>query len=421
MSAAGGGDELRALRRKAWGRDAGLSSAESARLQELEEQAARGARGPATEAASAESDAAQSMTTDGLPGQTGLAFVVPPLPGSGSAVETEVAGVGADGSRDAAHGQSSQLRATGRPPSDARASGEAARVAGPSGADQDGEGSAAGGVVRPDGAAAGSAGRPRPLVLALAAAALLLGGGGIGWMLAGGAVGEAVLLSPQQQAWQDDIVASGQYDAGSVRAVTVAEETVVWTATQDQHERTCLILGTGDLTMPSCDRTSSVAERGLYGSIHLGTDGDLQRQLSAQLLLTASGEPAVAVSASDYTTDVTAIEYANEDETRTARRLAEEGFDPGSIWVAGYDGDTPIWTASQLESGRQCLIHDGSTPDSPMACETVETLGEYDRGLMLEVTDPQSGALTRYEIPWSRGPSTLVISHEGGAAGAGGD
>ena len=419
---AGGGDELRALRRKAWGRDAGLSSAESARLQELEQQASRGARGPATEAASAESDAAQSMTTDGLPGQTGLAFVVRPLPGSGSAVEMDGAVVGADGSRDAAHGRSSRLPGTGRPTSDARASGEAARVAGPSGADQDGEGSAAGGVVGPDGAAAGSAGRPRPLVLALAAAALLLGGGGIGWMLAGGAVGAAVTLSPQQQAWQDDIVASGQYDAGSVRAVTVAEETVVWTATQDQRERTCLILGTGDLTMPSCDRTSSVAERGLYGSISLGTDGDLQRQLSAQLLLTASGEPAVAVSASDYTTGITAIEYANEDETRTASRLAEEeGFDPGSIWVAGYDGEVPIWTASQLESGRQCLIHDGSLPDSPMACETVETLGEYDRGLMLEVTDPQTGALTRYEIPWSRGPSTLVISHEGGAAGAGGD
>ncbi|UPL18506.1 hypothetical protein [Microbacterium aurugineum] len=254
--------------------------------------------------------------------------------------------------------------------------------------------------------------------VAFATVAVLLVGLGVGWLAFGRSHDAPVALSPEQQQWEDDLVAGGDYDPGSVRALGVEEGAVIWTATKDGRERTCLILSTGDVTLPNCDETESVSAQGIYGSITVRSEEDLQRQISAQMLFTASGEPAVAVNSYDYDPTQTGITYANEEESQTAARLTREGFDAGSLWVVGYDGDVPLWTAVERDSQNSCLIYDGSTDDSPQTCLDPETMQEQGASLVLNVVDADSGAVTHFELASSTGAGYLVITHEADAAGA---
>lgn len=382
MVTAGGDDELRVLQRKAYARDGALTPAEADRLRELEEQ-----RRFATAAASPVSHAAApaDARAGSAPASARFSDVRPGADASTDAGDAPEASIDPDGDTQNAPDAAGDSRETAT---------TRHRLVGP---------------LR----------SRRGAVAVVAALALIAVGVGIGWSVFGRPPGPAVALTAEQRAWQEDVVASDAYDPGSVRALAVEEGVVLWTATQQQGERTCLILGAGASTMPSCDRTEIVQQSGLYGSFTLSSDDDGQRQVSAQLLLGPNGEAVVAASTGEYST---AIQYANDEESATARRLAEAGFDPGSIWVTGYDGDVPLWSATQVETGRQCLIYDGSTADAPVACETPETLAEYGPGLFLQVTDAETGAVTSYELPGNvAGPSVLVITREGSVAGAGGD
>lgn len=256
--------------------------------------------------------------------------------------------------------------------------------------------------------------------VAIAAVVLLAAGVGLGWLAFGRDAQSGVALTAEQRGWQDALVASGDYDSGSVRAAAVEEGAVVWWATKEGRARTCLILGTADVTVPSCDRTDTVRENGLFGTISLG-DGDEEerREVNAQLLLTAAGDAAIAVSVYDFGPMGTGIVYANEAETEAAKRLVEQGFDPGSLWVAGYDGDVPIWTATQPENGWQCLIYERAPNESFVACDDPMTMQEEGRALMLDVLDPDSGRTTRYELASRNGPTFLTITRDGGVTGAG--
>lgn len=256
--------------------------------------------------------------------------------------------------------------------------------------------------------------------IALAAAAALVAGVGLGWLLFGQPTDTPVALTPEQQEWQNALLAEGVYDSGSVRALAVEEDVVVWTATKDERKDTCLILGNGGEPRPSCQPTESVDE-GLWGSLVTEIDDDVRREVVAYVLFAPSGEAAVRVDVVDQPAGSSAITYANEKETAIAEQLADDGFDPNSIWVAGYDGDVPIWTATELESQAQCLIFDGSTPTSPRVCADPQTMTEQDSGLVLNVVDTETGKTTTYEMSSNYGPSYLVITRERGELGAGGD
>lgn len=256
--------------------------------------------------------------------------------------------------------------------------------------------------------------------IALAGAAALVVGVGLGWFLFGRPVHDAVALTPEQEGWQSALLAEGVYDSGSMRAIAVEEGVVVWTATKDEQKDTCLILGNGKISRPSCQPSES-ADDGLWGSLVVEVDAKVRREVMASVLFAPSGEAAVRVEVVDQTPGSTSITYANEKETSTAAQLAEQGFDPNSIWVAGYDGDVPIWTAIEFESQAQCLIFDGSTPTSPRVCAEPQTMTEQGSGLVLNVVDADSGKTTTFEMGSNYGPSYLVITRERGELGAGGD
>lgn len=360
-------DELRSLQARAYGRDASLTASEASRLRELEDR--RIARAElSTGSTSAESAEA--------------------VPREHPAVAPRVL-----------------------------VPSEDADVAGPHGDD----GSADATEDRP------AAPSLRPLLrehlrpVAIAAVAVLLVGLGVGWLAFGSSRAEAVELTSGQQEWQDELVSGGLYDSGSIRALAVEEGAVIWTATKGERERTCLILRAGDVAVPNCELTERVTETGVYGSIVVETDDDLQRQVNVQMLLTAAGQAAVAISTYDYDPGSTGVTYANEAESKAAERLVSDGFDPNSLWVVGYDGDVPVWTAVQMESQNHCLIYDGSRPDAPMTCADPETMQEQASSLILTVVDSETGAVSHLEMASNRGPASLVITREGGLSGAGGD
>lgn len=367
-----GVEERRALQRKAFGPGGGLTAAEAARLRALDD-----ARRPSA-VPSATEPVVDPVPEAGPPGPSPFSELLP-----------------------AAHG-------------DRRPSGGDSPLEPHSGSEE----VATARTDRLD----PPAGRPRsPGMLALAAVVVLLLGVGVGWLVFGRGSGAAVALSAEQQRWQSDLVTSGEYDPGSVRAIATEEEAVIWVATQNGGASICLVLGAGESTTPSCNQREAVQKEGLWGEVTTQRDDDSTRQVIAQLLLTPDGEPAVSVGASEFGSgEGGGLTYANEAETRTAGRLADAGFDPNSIWVAGYDRDVPIWSASEQDSGRQCLVYDGSTSVAPMACEETETLQEHDGRLRLQVTDVETGGVTTYELPTS-GFGSFVIIREGSGAGAGGD
>ena len=366
-------EERRALQRKAYGQAGGLTDAEAARLRQLDDARRRPSPGPT---------ASDPVTA---PAQETPPPDAPPSRESGSAAQGD-----------------------DEPP----VGGDA-----PAGPDEE----PADVVAARTGVPALREGRRRSLgMLALGAVVVLLLGVGVGWLAFGRSGGTAIALSAEQQGWQSDLVASGRFDPGSVRALATEDDAVIWVATQNGGASICLVLGAGESTTPSCNQREAVQEDGLWGEVTTPREDGYTRQVMAHLLLTPDGEPAVAVGVSEYGAGEGGPTYANEAETRTAERLADDGFDPNSIWVAGYDRDVPIWTASEGETGRQCLIYDGATADAPRACETTETLQEHDGRLRLQVTDAETGGMTTYELP-TAGFGSFVIIREGSDVGAGGD
>lgn len=260
----------------------------------------------------------------------------------------------------------------------------------------------------------------RPVALAMVV--LLAVGVVAGWALFGRPAGTAVALTPEQQEWQNALVVEGKYDAGSVRAVAVEEGVVVWMATKDERKRTCLILGDGETTAPTCQPADAVTGAGMAGSLVIdegGEPGQPVREVSASLMITASGEPAVVVNSYEYD-EAGMMTYATEEETLIAERLADEGLNPGSIWVVGYDGDVPIWTGTMLDTNRQCLIYDGSSDPIEMSCDDSQLLQEQGTSLVLEHVGDDGGKTT-LELSPNYGPTFLVITRERGELGAGGD
>lgn len=360
-------DELRSLQARAYGRDASLTASEAARLRELEDRRVTRA----------------DDTAGGDPAEITEAVPAQPAP---------VAPRVLFGQEDA--GATSEAD---------DGSGEAAVGGGP------------------------AAAAPSLLSLlrrhwrpaAITAVAVLLIGLGVGWLAFGRSGAAPVELTATQRSWQDDLVSGGVYDSGSIRALGVEEGAVIWAATKERGASICLILRAGDVAVPNCGPSERVSDTGIYGSIMVAAEGDLHRQINVQMLLTAAGQPAVAVSTYDYDPGTTGFTYASEGESQTATRLVEEGFDPNALWVIGYDGDVPIWSGTQIESQNRCLIHDGSRADSPMVCVDPETMQDQDSSLILTVVDAETGDVTNLELASNNGPEYLVITREGGVSGAG--
>ena len=247
----------------------------------------------------------------------------------------------------------------------------------------------------------------RRLAVAVATAFAVIGLA-LGWLLFTDRGPAPMQLSAQQEEWQSAIVASGDFDPGSVRAMAEEEGVVIWFATKNESADVCLVLGHEDATAPACTTREQAVVQGVNATLTKPVSQSQTYDVEAQMLLTPAGEPAV-VTRSYITSPQSTAMFASPDEAEAATALAERtGLDRRTILVAGYDDDVPIWTGIDMSTQRYCLVYDGSMPDPPMACDDSIMLADADRTLVLDVVD--EGKTTRYEYRFGYGQQYLTVT-----------
>ncbi|WP_144876968.1 hypothetical protein [Microbacterium sp. 1.5R] len=361
-------EELRALQARAYGRGGGLSASEARRLGELE-----GGRGAA-----------------------------------GAGAESRRDGFSGDASDRAELGESD---GAGTPRSVTPADGRAVR----------GEGSdspspvAAAMTVGAASAEPLLAVRSRRLLAALVCALVLMGLGVlIGWIASADRGPDALDLTAEQQQWQSELLATGDYDPGSLRALREEEGVVIWFATREDGDDVCLVLADGERSIPSCTTAELVRAQGLYGSLATGEEGDLRNMVDAQMYLDDEGDPAIITYSYVTSSSSAGMRFASEAEAEAAKKLGEAEWDERTIVVAGYDGDTPLWFATEKSTQRVCLIYDGSQPDPLSVCE--DRPGASPEVLRLALTRAEDGTTTTYDYAVSFTQQYLTITRNAGDA-----
>ncbi|WP_311879678.1 hypothetical protein [Microbacterium forte] len=239
-------------------------------------------------------------------------------------------------------------------------------------------------------------------------AAFIVVGLVLGWLIFADRGPAPMQLSAQQEGWQSAIVASGDFDPGSVRAVAEEEGVVIWFATKNESADVCLVLGHEDATAPACTTREQATIQGVNATLAKPVSEAQAYDIQAQMFLTQDGEPAV-ITRSYITSSQSTSMFASEAEAEAATTLAAQtGLDRRTILVVGYDDEVPIWTGIDTSTQRYCLVYDGSMPDPPMVCDDSLMLADADRTLVLDVAD--DGETTRYEYQFGYGQQYLTVT-----------
>lgn len=231
----------------------------------------------------------------------------------------------------------------------------------------------------------------------------------LGWLLFADRGPGPLQLTTTQQDWQAAIIASGDFDLGSIRALQEEEGVVIWFATKEGGANVCLVLGDDRATAPACTTREQASIQGVNATLTTVVDESQSYDVEVQMLLTPDGEPAVIVR-SYITSPQTNATFASQEEVQAAEALAEAtGLDHRSIAVVGYDAGVPIWTGIDMETQRFCLVFDGSMPDPPMVCDDTLMLSGAESTLALDVEDA-GGVATRYEYRFGYGQQYLTVT-----------
>lgn len=366
-----GGDdftEMRALQERAYGRAGGLSPADAARLRELEDDASE--------------EDASPLDADSL--KAGSTTVVRPSDRENAPV------VGRAAPPRAELNSVQHVAAASTDSSDERATGPEHRAA--------------------------SVLRSRWTLLAGVLLVAILAGMLLGWALFSPRATPTIHLDATQQSWQDEILISGTYDSGSVRAIAEEDGTIVWFATRDGGEIVCAIVGDGITTSPACRERALALMQGLQTSLRRDVEGG-QDQVDAQVQFDAEGDPAVLTSHQLIGTGSRGV-YTNATEQQAADQLMESGFAPNSLTIVGHDGDVPIWIGVDRDSARWCLIYDGSSSPFMKACDETNALINEGGSLAITLPDADTGASTTFEYRFGPGSSYLQITRSADDAGS---
>ncbi|MFB4349064.1 hypothetical protein [Microbacterium sp. CR_7] len=337
--------ELRSLQARAYGRGGGLTDAESRRLTELEwsRSAARATETDTAEASVPATPAAPETHASAAPDRE-TADALP---------ET----------RDSA----SQRPTTASDPAD--------------------EGRGAGTPAR---SGLGAAVRDHAKTVVAASAALLLIGVAAGWALFGARGIESALTAGQQER-RLELQVEGKYDDGSVRLVTQDDDAVVWYATRDGADETCVILDVGEASQEQCRPTDGVDDMALSVSVSVPVDdpddpADASgASVSAVLARATTGEPLAWVQRWDPQ-DSMLGQFDGPDRER-AEELVDQGYLP-SLSIVGYFHDQPVWVAEKPADGTQsggmlrCMIVDAT--DEAAACQASQDSTADLRALSVE-------------------------------------
>lgn len=246
-------------------------------------------------------------------------------------------------------------------------------------------------------------------LLAAASAALLVIGVGIGWGI-WGQRDLAIPLTDEQRAWQDDVIAAGEYDPGSVFPVDEHEGVVAWVATKDAGKRTCVLMSNGIERSEDCRLLDDEPEGIASGELRVpsATNADNEDVTITTVVYAADGQPASVMQKYQYSQS-RGVVFEPEDQA-IADILIDQGYGADSLWIVGYFEDVPIWTASSADGrGQTCLIYAAPKQFAEACGEWHET----EDGLTLSFLDGTHDDLRAVDIAMrslQSGPQYVTIT-----------
>lgn len=136
----------------------------------------------------------------------------------------------------------------------------------------------------------------RPLTAA--SATLVLAGFGVGWLLFGQATDDALPLTDAQMDRRSALYGDEGYDAGSVRAIGQDEDALLWYATREGGETTCVVLDVGERSSERCLPTAAVRAEGISVFVSTtvrGAESGESEQVHAVVLHSTEGAPMASI------------------------------------------------------------------------------------------------------------------------------
>ncbi|OAN35160.1 hypothetical protein [Microbacterium sp. H83] len=361
--------ELRDLQQRAYGRDGVLTSADAARLHELE--AARAAAGRSPQIAPHEQEAADGRAAAGESADARVAGA-----DAGDAVAVPAARADADGGTLDGAALEGQRERDGGAPSATAAAGLWAAV------------------------------RGRVPLVAAASVVLLLIGIAAGWALFGRAE-ERVALTGAQQERRVELQTDGGYDEGSVRAIGSDDDAVVWYGTKKDGELACIVLDAGGESSDMCQPADQLLSQGDGVGVTLidpggdaedGAPGGEEMQISATAVRAATGDIVALIQRWPSSRAGWLAQFAVGERER-AEELLELGFEQYSFSVVGYVNDSAIWRGTRIDDGmpEECMIVDAL---DLMQCEDAVLVQNGDRALSIGGVEVDEGS-GEAGTPWS--------------------
>lgn len=342
-------DELRALQRKAYGPEGGLTDAEARRLRELEA-AGRGGDAPAVPPPPAEPPPVE-VGDQRLPVTSGI-------PGMVADSASTITGT-----------------------ADERAQSPA---------------------PAPEAPRTGIPLRHRRWVLAAASVLLLLVGVGAGWALFGQRP-ETVSLTAEQQERRLELYAEADFDEGSLQAVAEEEDALVWYGTRSGGEQACLVIDIAQASSQACQDADDVDSFGISASVmvprNAGSDAESGvapgSSVNATMMLSTSGQPMVSIQR--WSSDLAMIGQFQGPERDRAAELVEYGFTAGLLLVGDFLSE-PVWLGTRFVEGDRfieyCMIVDGA--QGRTACTS-----DFDvssRGISTDIDGEVDGMPTSWNL-----------------------
>lgn len=266
--------------------------------------------------------------------------------------------------------------------------------------------------------------RRRWTSLVAASAALLLVGLGVGWAVFA-EKGDGIALTAAQQERRATLQDDGGYDPGSLRAIGQDDDALVWLATKDDGEMSCLTLDVAAESSTQCAPTEDL-ERGWGFGVSVvapAGDGDEPaQQFSATAARATTGEFVAIVQRWDTSGNDWLSQFEGAERDR-AEQLADEGFVEYSYSIVGYYGDEPVWYGQRITDGltEDCLVVDvleatqcaaaGESQESGIGIKTMS----FDEGAGMTTTSSVELSFTRTGTPY------LVVSGDAPASATGTD
>lgn len=383
--------ELRALQSKAYGRGGGLSDADAARLAALESarvvRAAGGAGGAVAGAATRQPT--EGRTSERVDGATPADDAAP----AGDASPADDAAPAGDAS----------------PADDPSPAGDASPADDPSPAD----------IARGTGTT-----RMRWTSLAAASAALLLVGLGVGWAVFA-EKGDGIALTAAQQERRAALQDDGGYDPGSLRAIGQDDDALVWLATKDDGEMSCLTLDVAAESSTQCASTEDLERGWGFGVSVVAPAGDGDEpaeQFSATAARATTGEFVAIVQRWDTSGNDWMSQFEGAERDR-AEQLADEGFDEYTYSIVGNFQERPVWFGQRTTGAvtEDCLVVDALDATQ---CVRAGESREGGIGIRTTTFDEGAGRTVTSEVLLSftrNGTPYLVVSGDASATATGTD